>query len=147
MAEDNGNWKMPTLTRLNHEKWFRLMEAKLEGKGVIHVVQQTLEQYAKVATPDFDDAAKNRDLEELIDTLGLFSISPTPGSSTSSTPSISTDKPPRVFLNIEKKAKFQKDTGTVKFYLLQGLDDDDQALMDEYKTPKTLWEYLKVKYA
>ena len=141
MAEDNGNWKVPTLTRLNYEKWFRLMEAKLEGKGVIHVVQQTLEQYAKVATPDSDAAAKNKDLEELINTLGRISISPTPDSSASSTPR------PRIFLNVEKKAKFQKDTGIVKFYLLQGLDDDDQALMDEYKTPKALWEYLRVKYA
>src|ERR1700733_10474474 len=122
MAEDNGNWKVLILTRLNHEKWFRLMEAKLEGKGVIHVVQQTLEQYAKVTTPSFDDAAKNKDLEELIDTLGLLSILSTPGSSTPSTLSTSTTKPSRVFLNIEKKAKFQKDTGTVKFYLLQGLD-------------------------
>lgn len=147
MAEESSNWKVPTLTRLNHEKWFRLMEAKLEGKGVIHIVQQTLEQYAKVATLDFDDAAKNKDLEELTGTLGLLSISITPGSSTSSTPSTSTIKPSRVFLNIERKAKFQKDTGTVKFYLLQGLDDDDQALMDEYKTPKALWEYLKAKYA
>ena len=147
MAEDNGNWKVPILTRLNYEKWFRLMEAKLEGKGVIHVIQQTLEQYAKVAAPNFDDAEKDKDLEELVDTLGLFSISPTPGSSTSTTPNTSTVNPPRVFLNIEKKAKFQKDTGTVKFYLLQGLDDDDQALIDEYKTPKVLWEYLKVKYA
>jgi hypothetical protein len=116
MAEDNGNWKVPTLTRLNYEKWFRLMEAKLEGKGVIHVVQQTLEQYARAAAPDFDDAEKNKDLEELIDTLGLLSVSLTPGSSTPSTRSTSTSRAPRVFLNIEKKAKFQKDTGTVKFF-------------------------------
>jgi hypothetical protein len=132
---------VPTLTRLNYKKWFRLIEAKLEGKGVIHVVQQTLEQYVKVATPDLDNATKNKDIEELNNTLGLLSISPTPNPSVSSTPS------PRIFLNIAKKAKFQKDTGTVKFYLLQGLDDDDQALMDEYKTPKALWEYLRIKYA
>jgi hypothetical protein len=107
-----------TLTRLNYKKWFRLIEAKLKGKGVIHVVQQTLEQYTRAATPDFDNAKKNKDLEELIDTLGLLSVSLTPGSSTPSTQSTSTSIAPRVFLNIKKKAKFQKDTGTVKFYLL-----------------------------
>ena len=91
---------MLTLTRLNYKKWFRLIEAKLKGKGVIHVVQQTLEQYAKVATPNLDNATKNKDIEELNNTLSLLSISPTPN------PSVSLTLSPYIFLNIIKKAKF-----------------------------------------
>ena len=85
MAEESGSWKVPVLTRVNHEKWFRLMEAKLEGKGIVYIVQQTLEQYAKVATPDFN-ATMDKDLEELFDTPSLHSA---------------TDS--RIFLNIRKR--------------------------------------------
>jgi len=59
-----------------------------------------LEQYAKVATPDLDNATKNKDIEELNNTLGLLSISPTPN------PSVSLTLSPYIFLNIIKKAKF-----------------------------------------
>jgi hypothetical protein len=140
MAEENSNWKVPTLTRENHDKWFRIIGAKLEGKGVIYVTQQTLLEYARVAVPSTKDAENNQDLEELTGYLGRLSISP--DSTIASTPAEGS----RVFLNIDKKAKYQKDAGTVKFYLLQGLNDDDQALLDEYDTPKALWEYLKSKY-
>jgi Reverse transcriptase (RNA-dependent DNA polymerase)/gag-polypeptide of LTR copia-type len=140
MGEDNGNWKVPVLTKLNQEKWFRFMGAKLEGKGVKYVVEQKLEEYAKVATPDIKKAEQDKELEAVNEQLSTLSISGI------STP-ISQQEPQKIFLNIEKKAKFQKDAGTVKFYILQGLDDDDQALWDEYPIPKDLWEYLKVKYA
>jgi len=32
MVEDNGNWKVLILMRLNYKKWFRLMEVKHEEK-------------------------------------------------------------------------------------------------------------------
>jgi hypothetical protein len=82
--------------------------------------------------PSTKDAENNQDLEELTGYLGRLSISP--DSTIASTPAEGS----RVFLNIDKKAKYQKDAGTVKFYLLQGLNDDDQALLDEYDTPKAL---------
>ena len=59
-----------------------------------------LKQYAKVAIPNLDNAIKNKDIEELNNTLSLLSISPTPN------PSISLTLSPYIFLNIIKKAKF-----------------------------------------
>ena len=63
-------------------------------------MQQTLKQYTKVATPNLDNATKNKDIEELNNTLSLLSISPTPN------PSMSLTLSPYIFLNIIKKAKF-----------------------------------------
>ena len=54
----------------------------------------------KVATPNLDNAIKNKDIEELNNTLSLLSISPTPN------PSMSLTLSPYIFLNIIKKAKF-----------------------------------------
>ncbi len=50
-------------------------------------------------------------------------------------------------MNVEKKTKYLKDAGTIKVLLLKGLDNDDQALLDEYETPAELWKYLKSKYS
>ena len=59
-----------------------------------------LKQYTKVATPNLDNTIKNKDIEELNNTLSLLSILPTPN------PSISLTLSPYIFLNITKKAKF-----------------------------------------
>ena len=63
-------------------------------------MQQTLKQYIKVAIPDLDNATKNKDIEELNNTLSLLSILPTPN------PSMSLTLSPYIFLNIIKKVKF-----------------------------------------
>jgi hypothetical protein len=118
MAEEHGNWSVETLTRLNHEKWFRLMGAKLKGKGVMYVLEHTLDEFARVAAPDLKVAEKDDDLEEVTDRISNLSVS---GTSTG----ISTPQSTRIFLNIDKKAKYLKDSGTVEFFLLKGLDDDD----------------------
>ena len=59
-----------------------------------------LEQYTKVATPNLDNAIKNKDIEELNNTLSLLSILPTPN------PSMPLTLSPYIFLNITKKVKF-----------------------------------------
>ena len=53
----------------------------------------------------------------------------------------------RVFLNIDKEAKYQKDIRIAKTILLPLLCDDDQVLFDEYLSPKGVWVYLKSKYS
>jgi hypothetical protein len=54
--------------------------------------------------------------------------------------------PPYIFFNIRKKEKYQKNIGTIKFFFLKAFDDNDQALLDKYKTLIVLWVYLKTKY-
>jgi len=159
MTEESGSWGIEVLNQLNHEKWFRLMKAKLEGKGVKYILEKTLHEYARAAHPDPDVAAKDNTLEEVTGRIEAINLNSThflkvtnPQRSESATPAtesttpITPDASPRIFLNIEKKEKYLKDTGTVKFYLLRGLDDNDQALLDEYETPKELWVYLQTKY-
>lgn len=122
--EEAGHWVREKLSKLNHENWFRLMKANFESKGVTHVLEQTLTEYAQVAAPD-SSTSKKADVEEVAQ------------KSQSKT----------IFLNVEKKTKYLKDAGTIKVLLLKGLDNDDQALLDEYETPAKLWKYLKSKYS
>ena len=68
-------------------------------------------EYARVATPSVKNAENNQDLEELIGTLGRLSISLEGAVAMSIEGS-------RVFLNINKRARYKKDIGIVKFYLL-----------------------------
>ncbi|POS81836.1 hypothetical protein EPUL_005747, partial [Erysiphe pulchra] len=49
----------------------------------------------------------------------------------------------KITLNIEKKKEYIRDEGTLKFSLLQGLEDDEQALFDEYES---LWHYGNTLY-
>jgi hypothetical protein len=51
-----------------------------------------------------------------------------------------------VFLNINKKEKYLKDCRTAISVMIQGLDDDNISLIDEYPRLKELWAYLKTKY-
>jgi hypothetical protein len=53
----------------------------------------------------------------------------------------------RVFLNIDKEAKYRKDIRIAKTILLPLLCDNDQALFNEYLSPKGVWVYLKSKYS
>ncbi|KAI1002675.1 hypothetical protein K3495_g5522 [Podosphaera aphanis] len=99
------------------------MKANFECKGVTHVLEQTLTEYAQVAAPD-PSTSRKADVEEVAQKSQRKTI----------------------FLNVEKKTKYLKDAGTIKVSLLKGLDNDDQALLDEYETPAELWKYLKSKY-
>lgn len=123
MEESKENWKLPTLGRSNYEQWFRQMRIKLRGKGVFYTVDQTRVQFAGIAsvgdiTKEMEDLTIKED---------------------------GTEK--KVRINIEKGAKYSKDEATALMYICQPLNDDDQALIDEYETAKSLWDYLKSKYS
>src|ERR1700712_1457584 len=121
MAEEIEQYeKALVLGKANQDKWFRLTKIKLKGKGVFYTIEQTLEKYAAVGGPT--DGAIAEDI--MVD-----------------------GAPKNVYLNIDKKAKYEKDEATALFNLMKGLSDDDQALVDEYETAKTLWAYLIKKYS
>ena len=42
MGDDKESWKIPTLTRDNHEKWFRQVGMKLRAKAVFYTTETTL---------------------------------------------------------------------------------------------------------
>ena len=49
--------------------------------------------------------------------------------------------------NIDKKDTYIKQESYALDIILQSLDEDDQALVDEYETAKNLWTALKSKYS
>lgn len=116
------------------------MDTKFENKRIIYIVQQTLLVYIKIIIPDTKNIKNNQNLEELIDyfdslNIFLYNI----------IIFIFIEKS-KVFLNINKKTKYQKNIRIIKFYLLQKLNNNDQVFLNEYNIPKTLQEYLKNKY-
>lgn len=138
MSGENS-WVIEKLTKANHEKWFRLMKAKIQSKEVMHVLNMSMEDYARVISPDPKEAENNDMLEELTVHISKLSIEEN---------NLSANSPrSRIFLNIEKKRRYIRDEGTLTFLLLQALDDDDQALLDDYQTPRALWNYIFTKYS
>ncbi|RKF55820.1 hypothetical protein OnM2_086068, partial [Erysiphe neolycopersici] len=125
MSSENP-WTIEKLTKTNHEKWFRLMKAKVQSKEVMHVLQMSVEEYARVASPNIFEAERDERLEEVTSQIGKLSLHDRDN------PSSGNSSYPRVFLNKEKKRKYIRDEGTLIYLLLQGLDDDDQALLDDY---------------
>lgn len=124
MAEEKEGWKIPALTRENHESWFRRYQIKLTGKDVYYVCEQTYVDYCKVAT-----------VGELTDSFEELDISD------------ARDKSNTVRLNIEKKAKYLKDEATALDLMFRSLNEDDQALFDEYNRTYDFWAYLRKKYS
>ena len=122
MAEDKEYEKIPTLTRENHETWFRRYKIKLKGKDVFYVCEKPLLEHCKVATVGEITAA----LEEL---------------------DITDAANARVRINIEKKAKYLKDEASALDIMFRSLSEDDQSLIDEYETAYALWAYLQKKYS
>ncbi|KAI1001216.1 hypothetical protein K3495_g6984 [Podosphaera aphanis] len=115
------------------------MLAQFESRGVTYVLEKTLTEYAAIATPDkctHVDAV----VEVIIQRVSKVTLEQ------KNNPTLSSKSKEKT-LNYEKKEKYLKDAGTVKYLLLKGLNDDDQSLLDEYQTPKELWAHLKSKYS
>ena len=62
-----GLW-IPTLTKANHESWFRQNRIKLRGKGVFYTCEVTLRSHAQIASADdiveITTGVENLDIEE-----------------------------------------------------------------------------------
>jgi len=53
----------------------------------------------------------------------------------------------KIVLTLEKKTKYLKDNAKALHLMMRGLDDDDQALVDNHPSAFQLWAYLKKKYS
>lgn len=122
--------RIPILNQENHEKWFRQMRIQLRGKDYFYTIESTLMQHAAIATPDGKSGYTSQNTAPMeIDDAVLTQINDV-----------------KVYLNIDKKAKYQKDEASALAYICRSLSDDDEALADEYQTASVLWNYLKKKY-
>ena len=97
---------------------------KLRAKAVFYTTEKTLHQFALVGGPP--DITKGIAELDITDTAS--------------------DKK-KVVLNIDKHEKYLIDKANTLYYMCQSLDDDDEALVNEYETAYTLWRYLQKKYA
>jgi hypothetical protein len=97
---------------------------KLRAKAVFYNIEKTLHQFALVGGP-------------LDITKGIAELDIT---------DIASDKK-KIVLNIDNHEKYVKDEANALYYMRQSLDDDEEALVNEYKTAYTLWRYLQKKYA
>jgi hypothetical protein len=134
MAEEKETFKIPILAHNNHDKWFRLMGIKLRGKGVGYIIEQTKNEYAAIAQPLSTPAESEGGVDGI--TKGFEELDIDNGKG----------KKKKVYLNIEKAAKYMKDEATAIMYIILGLSDDDQALIDEYPAAIDLWAYLKRRF-
>jgi hypothetical protein len=83
MPHDKELFRVQKLTQENHEGWFRQMKIRSEGKGLFYTVEQTLIEYARVATVKDNVSTIQSSLEQ----LKLSEIN-------------------TIHLNIEKKSKY-----------------------------------------
>jgi hypothetical protein len=44
-----------------------------------------------------------------------------------------------IYLNIEKKSKYQKERASVLSYIRRSLNNDDEALVDKYDIAQQIW--------
>ena len=122
--KDEG-YKIPILVKENYESWFRQNKIKLRGKGVFYTCEKTLKDYTKVATV----GEITKEFEELDIT------------------DVNTQKASKVRVNTDKRKKYEEDEATGLSFLFRSLNEDDQALIDEYESIFDFWAYLMKKYA
>ena len=139
--------RIPTLTRENHEAWFRRMKIKLRGKGIFYTVEKTLEAYAWIASPK----GSGKPVSTPSETLSTLSDAAAVVEDTLRKSKI--DKLADDFQRwggswiIEKKEAYAKAEALALDIMLQSLDEEDQALVDEYECALDFWTALKVKYS
>jgi hypothetical protein len=90
---------------------------------LFNTVEQTLIEYARVATVEDNVSSIQSSLEQ----LKLSETNP-------------------IHLNIEKKSKYQKDRASALLYIYRSLNDDDKTIVDEYETISHIWKGFKSKY-
>ncbi|KHJ30645.1 hypothetical protein EV44_g5480 [Erysiphe necator] len=113
------------------------MKAKFQSKGLSYILKFSLEDFARIAEPNSPNADFDEEMEKVRDSIDKINLNESKKGSSSHKKQV---------LNIEKKKEYMRDEGTLKFILLQGPEDDDQALLDEYVTSIKLWRYLQSKY-
>jgi hypothetical protein len=134
MAE-NDYYRIPILSRDNHETWFQDMSFKFRGKEICNVVETTMREYAwtkrdnSIITPasksDKSTTSVESDMDELTNKFeGLG----------------------RTY-NLEKKRVFERDQAKAFHFISMSLGYDDKGARGEHELDvKGFWISLKVKY-
>ncbi|KAI0996606.1 hypothetical protein K3495_g11578 [Podosphaera aphanis] len=117
---------IPVLSQETHERWFRNISVLLRANGVLYVTTQSLQQFAALKKPD------KIDVGEITDGVADFDIN---------------DSSNKSLLNLELKATWLKDDATALSIMMQRLNEDDEALVDEHQSTKEMWRRLHKKYA
>lgn len=118
---------IPILSQESHERWFRKMKIRLRARGVIYVIEQSLEDFAPISDP------MGENVDEITTKVGDLKID-----GQSRTP---------IRLNIDKKRQYLKDDATAVSILMTRLNEDDESLIDEYPTAKSFWDHISSKYS
>ncbi|KAI0993327.1 hypothetical protein K3495_g14857 [Podosphaera aphanis] len=134
MGKENG--KLATLTRENHEDWFRRAKLKIREKGAWLAVKSTVEEYAWINSANHTtgaprtntDTGKTSSSKDSIEDLTL-QFARQGGS-----------------WEVEKKKEFDQWDAKALGIMIDGLDRDDAVLVDEYETAAAVWTQLRVKY-
>lgn len=105
------------------------MRARFLSNGFSYIHQSSSEDYAKVAGPSDTNEDSSGGVEVITDSVKNINLNATVNGSSNNW---------RIVLNNEKKQEYLKNEVTIKYLLLQGLNDDDQDLFDEYEAPMAL---------
>ncbi|KAF5207339.1 hypothetical protein FRX31_003074, partial [Thalictrum thalictroides] len=103
------------------------MKIRLRARGVIYVIEQSLEDFAPISDP------MGENVDEITTKVGDLKID-----GQSRTP---------IRLNIDKKRQYLKDDATAVSILMTRLNEDDESLIDEYPTAKSFWDHISSKYS
>jgi hypothetical protein len=131
MAE-NDYYRIPILSRDNHETWFQDMSFKLRSKEIFYVVETTMREYAwtkrdnSIITPasksDKTTTSVESELTNKFEGLGGT-------------------------YNVEKKRVFERDQAKAFHFISMSLGDNDKGARGEYELDvKGFWISLKAKY-
>ncbi|TAQ86988.1 hypothetical protein B7494_g4697 [Chlorociboria aeruginascens] len=122
---------LPTLTRDNHEDWFRRAKVKIKSKGMFYVIETTRIEFAWIQreggiklsanTPSTDSTDGVADVTNQFERLG--------GS-----------------WNLEKAKTWDQDDAKAIEIIIEGLGENNAVLIDEYEIASAVWTQLKLRY-
>jgi hypothetical protein len=134
MAEKD-HYRIPILSRADHETWFQDMGFKLRGKEIFYVIEITMREYAwiprdnSMTTPSGKSGKSTTSVE--LDTDELTTKLEKIGGTN----------------NRERKRVFERDQAKAFHIITISLGDDDISARGEYELDiKGFWTLLKVKY-
>jgi hypothetical protein len=134
MAEKD-HYRIPILSRDNHETWFQDMDFKLYGKEIFYVVEITMKEYGWIPRDN--------------------SMNTPPGKSGKSTTPVESDIDELTTkfekfggtYNLDRKRVLERDQAKAFHIISMSFGDDDKSAWGKYELDiKGFWTSLKVKY-
>jgi hypothetical protein len=128
MGKDSKH--LPIVSRDNYEDWFRRAKIKIKSKGAYYTIETSRTEYAWIQRE------------------GGTKSSASSSTLTSSEVDNITSQFERLggTWNLEKAKEWDLADAKALEIILEGLDEDDAVLIDEYETAAAVWTQLKLKY-